>query len=147
MQYIETIWPSIYWKFWVKHSSFIKDNTVLSYEMDKPLWQGKFKIYNAKEYLRWKLIICKKDVKDFAIEHYEGIKYSWIVCFEALNLIAKENWVDMSDINDKRLKPILYWIAVLILYTLIVLTIGIYWFTESPESFISNNKNVICQEE
>ena len=143
MYYIETIWNSIYGFFWIKHSSFLEDWKILSYEMDKPFWQWYFKVYNANVYLKDKIIIYTKEIKWCKLEQYEWLNNTWIVCFEALELICNENWIDMGI---KRLKHILTWIFIILIYGIIMIIIGFYigymWYTESPEDFIKNNPEI-----
>ena len=149
MKYIETYWLSIYSDLWVKHSGIVDWDRTLSYEMLKPLWLWVFKIYDTKEYLKWKLVLFTCEIKDFPIAQYEWRQFHWLVCFEALEVIS--NWdITMLDINQKRVKILFNWAVVLIFYWVAMVTAGmliwIYWFTVEPENFISTNKDAICQE-
>jgi hypothetical protein len=137
MKYIELISKTKYGKMWFNHSVFQDGNIILSFE------NGVFIIY-TKGYLTERIIKKVVDIPSFDLKQYEWRKETDYLCYEALDLIAKENWIQMDTIL-KRSKRITRWIILLLITHWIMFAWWYYGFTMSEEEFLLYKQDV-CQE-
>ena len=141
MKYIEYYSKDwVYSKLWFQHSVFEKDWYILSYEMSEPLWKGKFYIYTRDEWIDfvWE-IKYEKEVPDRDILQYEWIESEWITCFEALNS------VQFVPTLKHRIRHILAWTVILILYWAWMFLFWYYWFSMSEEEAEEHLKEELLQ--
>lgn len=142
MKYIEYISTSKYGRLWIAHSVVTDWKHVLSYEMKNPLWNGKFFVYNYKDWKdKEKYITFSKKIKYFKIKHYEWVAGKWITCFEALNNIQP-----MPNVKDKIKRISLLTLIISISSILLIVfwfLFWYYWFTMSEEEFLEY-KHEIC---
>lgn len=127
MKYIETIWTWIYSRLGFKHSAFVKDGKVLSYEMKRWFWTWEFKVYSEKEYFKNKIILNVEDIPDFDILQFEWKKYDWVVCFEALEILSNQKHISLPI--KKRTNIILRWFILWMLSNIFIFFIIYYYFT------------------
>lgn len=137
MKYIELISQSKYGRLNIRHSILYDWIIILSFE------DWAFKLY-SNDYLTDRSIQKVVDIPSFDLKQYEGRKESDYLCYEALELIANENWIQM-DTLIKRSKRITRWIIVAIIYWLFMFLFWYYGFTMSEEEFLQY-KQEICQE-
>jgi hypothetical protein len=137
MKYIELLSKSKYGRLNIRHSILQDWDTILSFE------NGVFKIY-SRDYLTDRIIKKVIDIPDFDLKQYKGRKEEDYLCYEAIDLIAKENWIQMDTIL-KRSKRITRWIILLLITHWIMFAWWYYGFTMSEEEFLLYKQDV-CQE-
>lgn len=145
-------YKSTWWMawFWIEHAILVKDWYVLSYQMETILWKWEFFVYTIKE---WKNSISEEwieiEVPDFDILQYQGKQLEWLLCYEWLEVLFKENNIMFPDTIKIKTKALFIGILLLWLYTCIILSIWVlfwyYWFSVSEEEYLQSNPE-ICQE-
>jgi hypothetical protein len=144
MLYLEVYTGSVYSRLGVKHSIFLKNGLVLSYETNIKIWKWKFKLYNYHNYIKRITEITKiQIVKPLEIESYNWIESKDICCFEALQNIYFETYWEMINPIKKRVKRVFTILILLWLFWLAMLLFWYYGFTMSEEEFLEY-KQEIC---